>query len=575
MLTNKMPKSNVFARMLLTLALGLTAHPLFAINDTSFLQNPEHQFWHDSNDLPTLRLTFSQQSWDLLLTSSFDNRKEVSSDMTYIKGGQEYQLFNIGVKLSGNTSFTLPVRQAGGFVQASFTLDFDEFLDDQVLSGVSALKLKRFNSDSTFVHEPLANQIMHNFDVWTAHSSTHVRLEIKIADGDTLYFGMYRANESVNRHEYIDKRFGLENDGGFLWQGNYKRYGPALFSRITPTWEGVGDFDQASFEYKGKGSKFAEAHAQLVDMAQNFTNLNGADFKAYLEQHLNLPLFLKSMASEAVLGHWDGFWGNNNNFMFYIDEREVLHFIPFDTDNVLGTSLLVADVGERDPFIFGREETTPLLVSKILAIEQYRREYAGYVRTMVEENNLLNETYGVSWIANAHSLIEDHLQNVTGEHEIIADRPAFWGNQSRYRLYEFATGKNYYATRKAAVIASLGLPIADAGPDIQLIVGQSLELSASGSTDPNGEIINIEWATEQNGNATTVSFNSPGTYTATLTVTDNEGYTASDEVIITVAAAPVIVDTPADPSGGTVYWVLLMLITRLLLSQTVLRGSNQ
>jgi hypothetical protein len=561
--------------MLLTLALGLTAHPLFAINDTSFLQNPEHQFWHDSNDLPTLRLTFSQQSWDLLLTSSFDNRKEVSSDMTYIKGGQEYQLFNIGVKLSGNTSFTLPVRQAGGFVQASFTLDFDEFLDDQVLSGVSALKLKRFNSDSTFVHEPLANQIMHNFDVWTAHSSTHVRLEIKIADGDTLYFGMYRANESVNRHEYIDKRFGLENDGGFLWQGNYKRYGPALFSRITPTWEGVGDFDQASFEYKGKGSKFAEAHAQLVDMAQNFTNLNGADFKAYLEQHLNLPLFLKSMASEAVLGHWDGFWGNNNNFMFYKDEREVLHFIPFDTDNVLGTSLLVADVGERDPFIFGREETTPLLVSKILAIEQYRREYAGYVRTMVEENNLLNETYGVSWIANAHSLIEDHLQNVTGEHEIIADRPAFWGNQSRYRLYEFATGKNYYATRKAAVIASLGLPIADAGPDIQLIVGQSLELSASGSTDPNGEIINIEWATEQNGNATTVSFNSPGTYTATLTVTDNEGYTASDEVIITVAAAPVIVDTPADPSGGTVYWVLLMLITRLLLSQTVLRGSNQ
>lgn len=574
-----MCKSKYFASFLLTLTLGLTSQALLAINDTSFLQDPEHQFWHDINDLPTLRLTFSQQSWDLLLTSSFDDREEVSTDMIYIKGGQEYELFNIGVKLSGNTSFTLPVSQSGGFVQASFTLDFDEFVDDQVLSGVSALKLKRFNSDSTFVHEPLANQIMHNFDVWTAHSSTHVRLEIQIADSDIHYFGMYRANESVNRHEYIDKRFGTENDGGFLWQGNYKSYGPALFSRITPTWEGVGDFDQASFEYKGKGSKFDEAHAQLVTIAENFTNLQDADFEEYIEQHINMPLFLKSMASEAVLGHWDGFWGNNNNFMFYIDESEVLHFIPFDTDNALGTSLLVDDVGERDPFVFGREESTPLLVSKIMAIDQYRLEYAGHVRTMVEENDLLDEDYGVNWIANAHGLIEDHLQNVTGEHEEIADRPASWGNQSSYRLYDFASGKNYYATRKAAVIAALGLPVADAGPDIQLTVGESFELTATGSADPNGEIVTIEWSTEQNGNASSVSFSAVGTYTATLTVTDNDGYTASDEITITVITAPVIEDISSDSGGGGGFGfaVLLMLIARLFLSyrQDVNPGDRQ
>ncbi|MFT4940121.1 MAG: spore coat protein H [Paraglaciecola sp.] len=561
-----MLKTKSIARILIMLLLGLTTQALFAINDTSFLQDPQHQFWHDTDDLPTLRLTFSQDNWDLLLTSSFDDREEVSSDMTYIKGGQEYELFNIGAKLSGNTSFTLPVSQNGGFIQASFTLDFDEFVDDQILSGVSALKLKRFNSDSTFVHEPLANQIMHNFNVWTAHSSTHLKLEIKIADSDVHYFGIYRANESVNRHEYIDKRFGAENDGGFLWQGNYKSYGPALFSRITQTWEGVGDFDQASFEYKGKGSKFDEAHAQLVAIAQNFTNLQGADFEEYVEQHINMPLFLKSMASEAVLGHWDGFWGNNNNFMFYIDESEVLHFIPFDTDNAMGTSLLVADVGERDPFFFGREETTPLLVSKVLAIDQYRRDYAGYVRTMVEQNDLLSEDYAVNWIANIHDLIEDHLQNVTGEHEEIADRPASWGNQSSYRLYEFASGKNYYATRKAAVIAALGLPIADAGPDVQLTVGESFDLIATSSTDPNGEIVTIEWLTEQNGNASSISFSVPGTYTATLTVTDNDGYSASDDVIITVIAAPVI-DDISSGSGGVFGSIGLLMLIAFLLSQ--------
>jgi hypothetical protein len=569
-----MPTSNYLSRLpqIMALALGITVQPLLAINDTSFLQDPEHRFWHDLNDLPTLKLSFSQQSWNLLLTSSSNAREEVSSDMTFIKNGQEHTLFNIGVKLSGNTSFTLPQSQRGNFIQANFTLDFDEFVDDQILSGISALKLKRFNSDSTFVHEPLSNHIMQNFDVWTAHSSTHVRLEIEIANNDVNYFGIYRINESVNRHEYIDKRFGPDNDGGFLWQGNHKDYGPALFSRITSTWEGVGDFDQASFEYKGKGSKFTEAHAQLVEMAENFTNLQGVDFEEYIEQHINMSLFLKSMASEAILGHWDGFWGNNNNFMFYIDEYEVLHFIPFDTDNTLGTSLLVDDVGERDPFIFGRKETTPLLITKILAIDHYRQQYAEYLRLLVNQSNLLNEDYAVSWIANVHSLIEDHLENVTGEHEVIADQPPLWGNQSNYRLYDFASGKNYYTTRKVAVNTALESPIVSAGDDIQLAIGETFDLTTTNSNIQNSEILKIEWQVEQNSNASNISFNAIGTYTAILTVTYNNGNTASDEIMITVVTAPVI-DTPSTNTntntngGGLSLTILLMMLCRLFIKK--------
>jgi hypothetical protein len=48
--------------------------------------------------------------------------------------------------------------------------------------------------------------------------------------------------------------------------------------------------------------------------------------------------------------------------MFYIDEQAMLHFIPFDTDNTLVTSLILADTGEQDPLAFGRESSPPLLV---------------------------------------------------------------------------------------------------------------------------------------------------------------------------------------------------------------------
>ena len=544
---------------------ALMTCPVFAIEDTSFLDDPEHIFWHDINDLPTIRMHFAEDQWALLLTSERDDREEVSVTLTYIKQGQEYTLENIGVKLSGNTSWTLPESNSDPFIQANYTLDFDEFVDDQTLSGISAMKLKRFKDDSTFVHEPLSNQIMHNFSVFTVHSSTYVRLALSVGERGTNFVGIYRLNESVNRHEYLDKRFGTDNDGGFLWQGNYKAFGPALFSRITPDWAGVGDFDDASFEYKGKGSKYEEGKAQLVELAQNFTELEGQDFEDYVEQHINMPLFLKSLASEAVLGHWDGFWGNANNYMFYIDESAVLHFIPFDTDNTLGTSLITSDAGERNPMEFGQSNNTPMLVTKVLAIPRFRLEYANYVLALVNETNLMVENYAVDWINKAHLLIEDDLQNITNDNQQIIDRPATWGNQDSYRLFELSSGKNWYATRKTAIETALSPPVADAGPDITVEVGQTVQLDASGSSDANGPIANYQWSNGLVGVSPSVTFDEAQTITLTLTVTDSDGFTDTDALTITVTApppaSPFPTPTPASSGGGgsASYWVLLIL----------------
>lgn len=447
-------KHSVFRRFTLLLVLMLTPH-LHAINDTSFLEEPEHLFWFDIADLPTLKLTFSEDQWSALLTSTQDVRPEVSANLTYYKNASEFHLDNIAVKVSGNTSFKLPQNSDGNFVQANFTLDFDEFVDDQELSGIGKLKLKRFKDDSTFVHEPLSNQIMHNFGVWTVHSSTYARLEITVGNRANAYFGMYRMNESVNRKTYLDKRFGPDNSEGFLWQGNHKAWGEAHFSRITDSWGGVGDFDQASFEYKGKGSRFEEGKTQLIDLAQNFTSLQGQAFEDYIALHINMPLLLKGLASEAVIGHWDGFWGNGNNYFIYIDESEVVHFVPYDTDNTLGTSLFVEDVGERNPFEFGLVEKTPLLVSKIFEIPAYREQYAGYIEILVTQQDLMVEEYATAWIDQVHTLIQDDLVNETGDNQAIVDQPANWGNQGSYRLFDLNSGKNWYSTRKNAVLEAI------------------------------------------------------------------------------------------------------------------------
>lgn len=90
------------------------------------------------------------------------------------------------------------------------------------------------------------------------------------------------------------------------------------------------------------------------------------------------------------------------------------------------------------------------------------------------------------------------------------------------------------------------LPVADAGPDQTVsdsdgVAGESVTLDGSGSSDPDGSIVSYEWTegTTSLGSGETLPVDlGDGTHTITLTVTDDDGATASDDVVITVEAPP-------------------------------------
>jgi len=81
-------------------------------------------------------------------------------------------------------------------------------------------------------------------------------------------------------------------------------------------------------------------------------------------------------------------------------------------------------------------------------------------------------------------------------------------------------------------------PVADAGPNQTVDVGDTVTFDGSGSSD-DGSIVTYAWdfgdgSSPGSGVAPTHDYLSADTYTATLTVTDNEGATDSDTVVITV-----------------------------------------
>ena len=140
------------------------------------------------------------------------------------------------------------------------------------------------------------------------------------------------------------------------------------------------------------------------------------------------------------------------------------------------------------------------------------------------------------------------------------DLPALLAQPEAYVGFTSGTGagSNYHDIRSWQFTNTLAPieeinepPVADAGDDQQVESagpgGTEVTLDGSGSSDPDGTIASWDW-TDANGDPV-ASGESPtitlgeGSHTLTLTVTDNEGATDTDEVVIDV------VDTTAPTLG--------------------------
>ncbi len=83
-------------------------------------------------------------------------------------------------------------------------------------------------------------------------------------------------------------------------------------------------------------------------------------------------------------------------------------------------------------------------------------------------------------------------------------------------------------------------PTAQAGGPYSGTVGVAVSFSSSGSTDPDGTIANYAWSFGDGGTSTlanpTHAYASAGTYTPSLTVTDNQGATGTDQASVTISS---------------------------------------
>jgi len=392
----------------------------------------------------------------LLLYYDRNNRthQSVHCDVRYVCNGKETLIEDAGLRLRGNTSRRRPFEKK--WVHFHMGLNFSKFVKDDAhkLYGTKKLVLKYFHEDPTYVREIYGYDLFRRYGVWTAIQANYCRLWIKHSDQNKeTYMGVYGQMESISQQflNAREKQFGGAD--GNLWKC---RCGARLNSFDGTFGQDVGGDEEYVYELKTDNGTFESANAQLKNFIYALNNTPDENFHDWFASICDVELFLKTVAVNVVLGMWDDYWNNCNNFYIYFNSTDPgkykFFFIPYDYDNILGTCMacgVQTDAGRHDPFNWGK--TTRPLINRVLACDDYREMYRQYMLELVDPaNGYFDIDASLKRIMMWQNMVVSYVRNDTNEDCFISDRPASWGNHSEYRVTTRGSD-NFFSVRTETI----------------------------------------------------------------------------------------------------------------------------
>ncbi len=422
-------------------------------NGTDTARNP--QYLYDINAVPEITIIVSEKNWNQFL-KNYDNNPDngdyIPASFTFTKEGETFYRDSVGLRLRGNTSRRRPEGSTGEMHQKEntqwhhvhFGVKFTEYTTGQRFFGSDRIILKWFNNDPTYVREIYAYDLFRRFDVWSASRASYCRLSIHVqGDSKPAYFGVYAMIEGVRKGYLADRRKDgfLPDEEGNLWKAAWTNMGGANLEYADKSKMGDSN-DGNNYPYDLKTNEktaLAEAKNELAAFIDGMKPLpsGSAQLKTWLEQNMDVDLFLRAQAVNVMVGMWDDYWVNQNNYYFYFDLDSRFYFIPYDYDNCLGTSNNI-NPGTQDPMYWGSRGGDRLLIKKVLSIPEFENQYKAYLQELAAGEFAYEASK--ARIERWQNMIRPYVANDTGEDMVIEDRPASWSHYPNYRLLSGGVG---------------------------------------------------------------------------------------------------------------------------------------
>lgn len=415
----------------------------------------------DLNAIPVITITVTEEQWNQYLRNfdeDMNNRKYISATFTFEKNGDKYVRENVGLRPRGNTSRRRPEgyigemhnRNSPNWHHAHFGIKFTEAEDGERFFGMDRIVLKWHKDDPAYCREVFCYDLFHRFGVWSAPHASYCRLNLYVeGDSKPAYFGVYEMIEGVRKGWMADRTkdgYIPDNDGN-LWKSAWG----ANLSSADPSQMGVAD-DIHSYTYNLKSNKtegLSAAQQELCDFINGMTPLPSgtAALKAWLEEHVDIDLFLRAYAVNVMVGMWDDYWKNQNNYYFYFDSNHRFYFIPYDYDNTLGTGVdSYGNPATDDMLNWGSLGGDRMLMRKVMSIAEYKNRYKAYIKELAQDANYMKPDAAIARVKQFEQFVQPYIINDTYEDMELNDSPASWSNFG-YKLTSGGNGTNFFYTK--------------------------------------------------------------------------------------------------------------------------------
>ena len=297
-----------------------------------------------------------------------------------------YTWFSATVTVDGETHAEVGVRKKGFLgsqsdTKPSLKLRFDKYVDGQSLGGV----MERMTLNNSVQDPSMVNTCL-SYRVFAAAGSPASRCNFATMSVNGKDLGLYVHVEEI-KAPFLARYF--DSAAGNLYEGT--------ISDFTPEYRGT--IEKKNNEDAADWSDIDAVVAALEDESD-------AGLEA-LGKIVDLDRFLSFWATEVLVGHWDGYAGNRNNYWFYREPDGRFVFIPWGTDDTFHL--------RDDPNPFDNISDPPPSVLALTAIPNrlynhpdWRVKYAARLKEILErawdEDELLAAVDEMAAIVQEHAL---------------------------------------------------------------------------------------------------------------------------------------------------------------------------
>ena len=323
------------------------SHPA---NNDAFLQNEvaEIHISLDNNDLNTL------------LGDSLYTDHHFPATFYYYSTLHNDTIQDVGFRVRGNTS--------RGAYKKSFKVSFNEYTQGKKFKGIEKMNLIGQHNDPSLLRYWLSLNILTTNNLISSRSS-FVKLYI---NGE--YKGVYLNVEHID-DEFLQKRFIGDDHGNMYkctWGADLKFLGNNPSSYYGP--------------YELKTNKATNDYANLIQFIQTLNSINDEDFPCFIEDQFEVELYLKTLAVEMIIGHWDGYAFNKNNYYLYRQPSNgKFVFIEYDMDNTFGIDWFGIDWTIRDLNSWHNNDRP--LVERLLSYPYFNDLFNSYLDQILNDLN--------------------------------------------------------------------------------------------------------------------------------------------------------------------------------------------